>query len=111
MQLRGCTAKGFAFDRRFGVDQTSDEIYDNCVAGLVENLFKVRACLRLRTALSRHQEDHAAMESHHGRSGCAMNAWQAPCGRTSTARPCWRTWHMRCAVCRRLHAMPHCMHA
>jgi hypothetical protein len=42
MQLRGCTAKGFAFDRRFGVDQTSDDIYDNCVAGLVENLFKVR---------------------------------------------------------------------
>ncbi|KIY91621.1 kinesin family protein, partial [Monoraphidium neglectum] len=40
MQLRGCTAKGFAFDRRFGVDQTSDDIYDNCVAGLVENLFK-----------------------------------------------------------------------
>jgi hypothetical protein len=41
MQLRGCTAKGFAFDRRFGVDETSDSIYDACVAGLVENLFKV----------------------------------------------------------------------
>lgn len=43
MQLRGCTAKGFAFDRRFGADQTSDDIYDSCVSGLVENLFKVIA--------------------------------------------------------------------
>jgi hypothetical protein len=41
IQLRGCTAKGFAFDRRFGVDSSSDAIYDACVAGLVENLFKV----------------------------------------------------------------------
>jgi len=48
LQLRGCTAKGFAFDRRFGVDQSSDDIYENCVAGLVENLFKVGACLMRR---------------------------------------------------------------
>jgi hypothetical protein len=41
LQLRGCTAKGFAFDRRFGAEQSSDDIYDSCVAGLVENLFKV----------------------------------------------------------------------
>ncbi|KAI8464145.1 MAG: P-loop containing nucleoside triphosphate hydrolase protein [Monoraphidium minutum] len=40
MQLRGCTAKGFAFDRRFGVDSSADDIYDSCVAGLVENLFR-----------------------------------------------------------------------
>jgi hypothetical protein len=43
LQLRGCAAKGFAFDRRFGPEATSGDIYDGCVAGLVDGLFKVRA--------------------------------------------------------------------
>lgn len=41
IQLRGQTAKGFAFDRRYGAEHTSDSIYDDCVAQLVEGLFKV----------------------------------------------------------------------
>jgi hypothetical protein len=41
VQLRGRTAIGYAFDRRYGPDHTSDSIYDDCVASLVDNLFKV----------------------------------------------------------------------
>jgi uncharacterized protein YabN with tetrapyrrole methylase and pyrophosphatase domain len=41
-QLRGQTAKGYAFDRRYGQSETSDHIYDECVSQLVENCFKVR---------------------------------------------------------------------
>jgi uncharacterized protein YabN with tetrapyrrole methylase and pyrophosphatase domain len=40
-QLRGSTAKGYAFDRVYPADETSDKIYDDAVAGLVENCFKV----------------------------------------------------------------------
>jgi hypothetical protein len=46
VQLRGRTAIGYAFDRRYGPDHTSDSIYDDCVASLVENLFKVRCGVR-----------------------------------------------------------------
>jgi kinesin family protein 4/21/27 len=41
MQLRGQTAKGYAFDRRYGPEHTSDNIYDDCMCHLVDNLFKV----------------------------------------------------------------------
>lgn len=41
MQLRGSSAKGYAFDRRYGAEHTSDNIYDDCVKHLVDNLFKV----------------------------------------------------------------------
>lgn len=41
-QLRGSTAKGYAFDRRYSPDDSSDKIYDECVANLVEGCFKVR---------------------------------------------------------------------
>ncbi|PNH03015.1 Kinesin-like protein KIF27, partial [Tetrabaena socialis] len=37
LQLRGATAKGYAFDRRYGQDVTSDAIYDDCVASLGYN--------------------------------------------------------------------------
>ncbi|GLC45429.1 hypothetical protein PLESTB_000619800 [Pleodorina starrii] len=40
LQLRGATAKGYAFDRRYGQDVTSDAIYEDCVAQLVEAVFK-----------------------------------------------------------------------
>ncbi|WIA34627.1 hypothetical protein OEZ86_012944 [Tetradesmus obliquus] len=40
LQLRGQTAKGYAFDRRYGPEHTSDNIYDDCVSHLVDNLFK-----------------------------------------------------------------------
>eukprot|EP00878_Enallax_costatus_P039836 GHUV01045758.1.p1 GENE.GHUV01045758.1~~GHUV01045758.1.p1 ORF type:complete len:206 (+),score=60.09 GHUV01045758.1:119-736(+) len=40
MQLRGQTAKGYAFDRRYGPEHTSDNIFDDCVTHLVDNLFK-----------------------------------------------------------------------
>ncbi|GIL52093.1 hypothetical protein Vafri_8067 [Volvox africanus] len=40
LQLRGATAKGYAFDRRYGQDITSDAIYEDCVAQLVEAVFK-----------------------------------------------------------------------
>ena len=42
IQLRGAGAKGYAFDRRFGQEDTSDMIYESCIAQLVENCFKVR---------------------------------------------------------------------
>jgi len=41
MQLRGSSAKGYAFDRRYGPEHTSDNIYDECVTHMVDNLFKV----------------------------------------------------------------------
>jgi hypothetical protein len=46
MQLRGNSAKGYAFDRRYGAEHNSDNIYDDCVKQLVDNLFKVsnRSC-------------------------------------------------------------------
>jgi kinesin family protein 4/21/27 len=43
MQLRGQAAKGYAFDRRYGPEHTSDNIYDDCVSNLVENFLKVSA--------------------------------------------------------------------
>jgi len=39
-QLRGSTAKGYAFDRRYSPEQSSDSIYEDCVANLVESCFK-----------------------------------------------------------------------
>lgn len=41
IQLRGNAAKGYAFDRCYGPEHTSDSIYEDCVTHLVENLFKV----------------------------------------------------------------------
>jgi hypothetical protein len=41
MQLRGNAAKGYAFDRRYPQDTTSDTIYEDCVSSLVESCFKV----------------------------------------------------------------------
>lgn len=57
-QLRGCTAKGYAFDKVYSSDETSDAIYDEAVASLVENCFKVRAAggHKLRT---QRQRQHA----------------------------------------------------
>lgn len=42
VQLRGQTAKGYGFDRFYSPEQTSDRIYDDAVAPLVDNLFKVQ---------------------------------------------------------------------
>jgi len=39
-QLRGSTAKGYAFDRRYSPEESSDKIYDDCIGSLVENCFK-----------------------------------------------------------------------
>jgi hypothetical protein len=41
MQLRGSAAKGYAFDRFYGAERTSDAIYDDCVKHLVDSLFRV----------------------------------------------------------------------
>eukprot|EP00983_Pelagomonas_calceolata_P041456 1138073-Pelagomonas_calceolata.AAC.1 len=41
LQLRGKTALGYAFDRRYGPECTSDSIYDDRVHALVESCFKV----------------------------------------------------------------------
>lgn len=40
LQLRGATAKGYAFDRRYSQDQTSDSIYEDSISQLVENCLK-----------------------------------------------------------------------
>mmetsp|Transcript_2102 Transcript_2102/g.5351 ORF Transcript_2102/g.5351 Transcript_2102/m.5351 type:complete len:931 (+) Transcript_2102:94-2886(+) len=40
LQLRGKTALGYAFDRRYGPECTSDSIYDDRVHALVESCFK-----------------------------------------------------------------------
>jgi len=40
LQLRGATAKGYAFDRRYSQHTISDEIYDDTVAALVEKTFQ-----------------------------------------------------------------------
>ena len=46
LQLRGKTALGYAFDRRYGADCTSDSIYDDRVHALVESCFKVQLSWR-----------------------------------------------------------------
>lgn len=43
LQLKGATARGYAFDRRYGMDDTSDKIFSECVEALVNNVFK--ACI------------------------------------------------------------------
>ncbi|GAX73057.1 hypothetical protein CEUSTIGMA_g510.t1 [Chlamydomonas eustigma] len=40
LQLRGSSAKGYAFDRRYDQNDISDMIYDDCIAQLVEKVFK-----------------------------------------------------------------------
>ncbi|MEW5319130.1 MAG: hypothetical protein WDW38_010300 [Sanguina aurantia] len=40
LQLRGTAAKGYAFDKRFGQDDNSDNIYEGCIKQLVESCFK-----------------------------------------------------------------------
>ncbi len=54
LQLRGATAKGYAFDRRYAQDVTSDAIYDDCVAQLVEAVFKVRCLAQCYSAAASH---------------------------------------------------------
>jgi hypothetical protein len=49
MQLRGNSAKGYAFDRRYGPEHNSDSIYDECVTHMVDNLFKA-SCTATATA-------------------------------------------------------------
>lgn len=41
LQLKGQAARGYAFDRRYGMDDTSNDIFKDCVEGLVNNVFKV----------------------------------------------------------------------
>ena len=48
LQLKGQAARGFAFDRHYGMDDTSDRIFKECVEGLVNNIFKVRVHRPLR---------------------------------------------------------------
>jgi hypothetical protein len=40
LKLSGATAKGYAFDKRYPQDSTSDDIYTDCIAQLVESCFK-----------------------------------------------------------------------
>lgn len=47
LQLKGAAARGYAFDRRYGMDDTSNQIFKDCVEGLVNNVFKVRTLLVL----------------------------------------------------------------
>ncbi len=48
LQLRGTAAKGYAFDRRYDQDAISDMIYDDCIAQIVEKVFKVTAGVEAR---------------------------------------------------------------
>jgi hypothetical protein len=41
LQLKGAAARGFAFDKHYGMDDTSDQIFTDCVEELVNNIFKV----------------------------------------------------------------------
>ena len=41
VQLKGATARGYAFDKRYSMDDSSDLIYKQCIEKLVENIFKV----------------------------------------------------------------------
>lgn len=43
MQLKGHAARGFAFDKFYGMDDSSDRIFAEVVEALVDNIFKVRA--------------------------------------------------------------------
>eukprot|EP00201_Polytomella_parva_P012750 CAMPEP_0175060814 /NCGR_PEP_ID=MMETSP0052_2-20121109/13239_1 /TAXON_ID=51329 ORGANISM="Polytomella parva, Strain SAG 63-3" /NCGR_SAMPLE_ID=MMETSP0052_2 /ASSEMBLY_ACC=CAM_ASM_000194 /LENGTH=664 /DNA_ID=CAMNT_0016326601 /DNA_START=242 /DNA_END=2232 /DNA_ORIENTATION=- len=40
IQLRGQTAKGYAFDKRYGQEVTSDLLYDDAIASTVDAIFK-----------------------------------------------------------------------
>jgi kinesin family protein 4/21/27 len=41
LQLKGAAARGFAFDKHYGMDDTSDNIYEDLIKNLVDNIFKV----------------------------------------------------------------------
>jgi hypothetical protein len=41
LQLKGAAARGFAFDQYYGMDDTSDNIYEDLIKNLVDNIFKV----------------------------------------------------------------------
>ena len=43
LQLKGHAARGFAFDKYYGMDDSSDRIFAEVVEALVDNIFKVRA--------------------------------------------------------------------
>ena len=42
LQLRGSSAKGYAFDRRYDQEAISDLLYDDSISQLVEKVFKVQ---------------------------------------------------------------------
>jgi pyruvate-formate lyase len=50
LQLRGAAARGFAFDKYYGMDDTSDKIFTDVVENLVDSIFKAR---RLRECMQR----------------------------------------------------------
>lgn len=45
LQLKGAAARGFAFDRHYSMDDTSDTLYRDLIEGLVDNIFKVGVCV------------------------------------------------------------------
>ena len=44
LQLKGASARGFAFDKHYGMDDSSDKIFHDVVEDLVDNIFRVRPC-------------------------------------------------------------------
>lgn len=71
MQLRGSSAKGYAFDRRYDQEAISDNIYDDCISQLVEKVFKVRCIWGLHAC--KVKRANSSMQS-----ACA--AWQSITG-------------------------------
>ena len=83
LQLRGTSAKGYAFDRRYDQEAISDNVYDDCIMQLVEKVFKVssdakRCCLHGGVA---EFDRHALMQ---GYNGTVMAYGQTGSGKTHT---------------------------
>lgn len=72
LQLKGATARGYAFDRRYGMDDTSDKIFSECVEALVNNVFKARTACLLSI---RNSNSHANIRPVQNQSVCHLQGY------------------------------------
>ena len=89
LQLRGKTALGYAFDRRYGPETISDTIYDDRIAALVESCFKVLVKLRthgmlLSASIGTGTHDVHTVGSMQGYNATVLAYGQTGSGKTHT---------------------------
>lgn len=80
LQLKGASARGFAFDRHYGMDDTSDKIFADVVEDLVDNIFRVHTC-----------------DSQSERLSNACTVLTRPSSGAAAYQPCWAS--RMCSTC------------